>query len=277
MVRSFARDSRSRYSNRRPAQTKLKEETAYKWADPPAQAAHGGLRDGEEQEQYRSQAETLDDGVKAHLSKVYGTLAGTIGVAAGGATASMLVPGLMMSPLIPGLGSLVPLFWLYTTNPQKDSETKRGLLLGSFAFLSGMSIAPICYVAMKMNPMLIPTALGATTAMFGAMSVAALAAPPGAALRMGPPLFGGVLVLGGCGLASFFVDPSSALYPVLHSVNLYGGLGIFALYTAFDTQYIIHDYEHGNRDVVQGAVNLFINFKSMFVRILYMFMGSNND
>ena len=66
-------------------------------------------------------------------------------------------------------------------------------------------------------------------------------------------------------------------YPVLHSMHLYGGLGIFSLYVAYDTQQIIADYEEGNRDVMHGAVNLFINFKAMFTRFLYIFMGSSND
>lgn len=63
---------------------------------------------------------------------------------------------------------------------------------------------------------------------------------------------------------------------MLHSVSLYGGLGIFSLYVAFDTQQIIADYEQGNRDVVHGAVNLFINFKAMFVRFVLIFMGRDD-
>merc|ERR1712070_300949 len=116
--------------------------------------------------------------------------------------------------------------------------------------------------------MIIPMALGATTGMFGVMTVGALLAPKGAALRLGPPLFGGVICLLGVGIGSMFVDVSSPWYPVLHSFQLYGGLGIFSLYVAYDTAQIIDDYEHGNRDVVHGAVNLFINFKAMFTRFV---------
>eukprot|EP00656_Telonema_subtile_P036566 TRINITY_DN4058_c0_g1_i1.p1 TRINITY_DN4058_c0_g1~~TRINITY_DN4058_c0_g1_i1.p1 ORF type:complete len:226 (+),score=40.55 TRINITY_DN4058_c0_g1_i1:71-748(+) len=136
--RGFARDTRSRYAVKRPTQTKLKErEAPQQWADPPAQQHIGGLSREEEKQEYRSQAESLaNDGVRNHLAKVYGTLGGTIGVAAGGATASMVIPGMMMSPFIPGLLSLGPLIWLYSTDPYKDSETKRGALLLSLIHIS---------------------------------------------------------------------------------------------------------------------------------------------
>lgn len=239
---------------------------AQQWAQPPAQ---------EEEEERGRQMDSLDDnGVRTHLAKVYGTLGATIGVSAVGSVAS-ITTGMMVSPLIPGLASLVPLFWLYSTTPA-DSEMKRGLLLGSFALLSGMSTAPLVAMASSMNPMLVPMALGATTGMFGLMTAAAMVAPKGAMLRLGAPLFGGVVCLMGVGVAGFMVDPSSPWYPVLHSVSLYGGLGIFSLYVAYDTQQIIQDYEEGNRDVVHGAVNLFINFKAMFTRFLLIFMGNND-
>jgi len=278
-IRRFARraEEKSRYANRKPAQTKVKEREQEQWAQPPAQQAYGQLGRQEDEERGRQLNSLDDDGVRSHLAKVYATLGGTIGVSAFGSLGAMTIPGMMMSPLIPGLGSLVPLFLLYRTSPDTHSELYRGAMLGSFALLSGMATAPLIAMATSMNPMLVPMALGATTGMFGVMTLGAMVAPKGAALRMGPALFGGVVVLLGCGVGSMFVEPSSPWYPVLHSVQLYGGLGIFSLYVAYDTQQIIADYEEGNKDVMLGAVNLFINFKAMFSRFLMIFMGSNND
>merc|ERR1712086_825671 len=276
-ARRFARDTqRSRYANRKPAQTKVREREQEQWAQPPAQQAYGQLGRQEDEERGR-QMDSLDDsGVRSHLTKVYATLGGTIGVSAFGSLGAMTIPGMMMSPLIPGLASLVPLFWLFKTTPDTHSEPFRGALLGSFALLSGMSTAPLIAMATSMNPMLVPMALGATTGMFGIMTLGAMVAPKGAALRMGPALFGGMIVIFGCGIGGMFVEPSSPWYPVLHSMHLYGGLGIFSLYVAYDTQQIISDYEEGNRDVMHGAVNLFINFKAMFSRFLFIFMGSKD-
>ena len=143
----------------------------------------------------------------------------------------------------------------------------------SGAFLSGMGIAPIVGLASAVDPMIVPSALAATTGMFGAMSMGALAMPKGSTAFLGPPLFGGLLCLCGVGVASFFVEPTSPWYGVLHSVHLYGGLGIFSLYIAYDTQMMIQDYEEGNRDSVQAGLNMFINVKQVFTRFLLVFLN----
>merc|ERR1740117_2194099 len=143
-ARRFARDTqRSRYANRKPAQTKVREREQEQWAQPPAQQAYGQLGRQEDEERGR-QMDSLDDsGVRSHLTKVYATLGGTIGVSAFGSLGAMTIPGMMMSPLIPGLASLVPLFWLYRTTPDTHSEPFRGALLGSFALLSGATLLAI--------------------------------------------------------------------------------------------------------------------------------------
>jgi hypothetical protein len=53
------------------------------------------------------------------------------------------------------------------------------------------------------------------------MTALSLMAKPGATLRWGVPLAGGMLVLMGAGLASMFVPVTSAWYPLLHNVYLY--------------------------------------------------------
>ena len=68
------------------------------------------------------------------------------------------------------------------------------------------------------------------------MTGLAMFAKPGAALRYGVPLGGGLLVLMAVGIGGMFVPVTSAWYPLLHSAMLYGGLSIFTLYIAFDTQ-----------------------------------------
>lgn len=79
-------------------------------------------------------------------------------------------------------------------------------------------------------------ALAITTGLFGTMTALSLFARPGSMLRLGVPLGAGVLMLLACGIAGMFVPVTSAWYPLLHSVQLYGGLGLFTLYVAYDTQ-----------------------------------------
>ena len=57
-------------------------------------------------------------------------------------------------------------------------------------------------------------------------------------------------------------------YPLLHSINLYGGLALFTLYIAYDTQKMIDEYEMGIDDHIKHATDLFIDFKIVFTRIM---------
>ena len=91
------------------------------------------------------------------------------------------------------------------------------------------------------------------------------------------PLGGGLLVLMGAGVASMFVPVTSAWYPLLHSLNLYGGLVLFTAYIAYDTQKMIDEYEMGEDDHLKHAVDLFIDFKAIFMRVLSILMLRGDD
>jgi hypothetical protein len=115
-----------------------------------------------------------------------------------------------------------------------------------------------------------------------------------------------MLMLMGCGIASMFVPVTSAWcaalpahrsppagpmptahasspdnrfrrYPLLHNVYLYGGLGLFTLYIAYDTQKMIDEYNMGVDDHLKHAVDLFIDFKIVFTRVLQLLMLSRGD
>eukprot|EP00965_Chrysotila_dentata_P244444 6205979-Pleurochrysis_carterae.AAC.2 len=109
------------------------------------------------------------------------------------------------------------------------------------------------------------------------MTALSMMAKPGAALRLGVPLGAGVIVLLVAGVAGMFVPVTSAWYPLLHSISLYGGLALFTAYIAYDTQRMIDDYEMGEDDHLKHAVDLFINFKAIFTRVLFLLMGRSDD
>ena len=123
-------------------------------------------------------------------------------------------------------------------------------------------MAPLLKFALAVNPVVVPQALLITTAMFGTMTALSMMAKPGATLRWGVPLAGGMFMLMGCGIATMFVPVTSAWYPLLHNVYLYGGLGLFTLYIAYDTQKMIDEYEMGEDDHLKHALDLFIDFKA---------------
>ena len=133
------------------------------------------------------------------------------------------------------------------------------------------------WMALKVSPAIVPQALAITTGLFGAMTGLSLMAKPGSMLRLGVPLGGGLLMLMACGVGCMFVPVTSAWYPLLHNVYLYGGLGLFTLYIAYDTQKMIDEYHMGEDDHLKHAVDLFIDFKVIFTRILSILMLRGDD
>ena len=179
----------------------------------------------EREQQQGTQWDALTQGTVAHMRKVYGTLATGIGIAAGASLFTMATPLVAVHPLIPSLAAVVPLMGLYYTNKHTHSETMRVGLFAAFTGLSGVAMAPLLKFALAVSPMVVPQALLITTGLFGTMTALSMFAKPGATLRWGVPLAGGMVVLMMAGLGAMFVPVTSAWYPLLHSVQLYGGLG----------------------------------------------------
>jgi len=225
-----------------------------------------------------SQYEALTGGVQAHLQKVYATLTAGIGVAAGASMVSMAT-GLasMLPPIVPGLLAIAPMAYLIMgTNKYTHSSEFRTALFVAFTSLSGMAIAPLLKVFLAINPTAIPLALFSTAGLFGVMTVLSMVAPRGAMLNWGVPLGGGMIMLMLLGLGGMFVPATSAWAPLLHNISLYGGLGLFTLYIAYDTQVMVAEYEMGQDDHLRHAINLFINFQAIFTRLLMIF-GMRDD
>ncbi len=245
---------------------------------PPA-APHPGYIAGREREEERqeSQWEALTSGAVEHMRKVYGTMAIGLGIAAGASIFTMATPLVGVHPLIPGLASLVPLMGIMYTSKHTHSTALRSGLFAAFTGLSGMAVAPLIKMAMLISPVIVPQALLITTGLFGTMTALSLMAKPGAALRWGVPLGGGLLLLMATGIGAMFVPVTSAWYPLLHNVYLYGGLALFTAYIAYDTQKMIDEYQMGEDDHIKHAVDFFIDFKAVFVRVLSILMMSSGD
>ena len=130
---------------------------------------------------------------------------------------------------------------------------------------------------LKVSPVIVPQALVLTTGLFATMTALSMLAKPGQMLRLGVPLGAGMLVLLGAGVAGMFVPVTSAWYPLLHSVSMYGGLVLGTLYVTYDTQKMIDEYHMGEDDHLKHATDLFIDFKMIFTRILYLLGMSHGD
>ena len=217
---------------------------------------------GYEQEE-RSTLDAMDAGQAAYLRKVYMYTGSTIGVASIGAFGGMLFP---ISPIVPGLLSLVPLIGIMMTDPKK-SGLRLGML-GAFGFLSGMSAGPMIAMSLHMDPLILPMALLGSCGIMGGGTLASLFAKEGSLLKFGAPLAGLTFALLGLSIVGIFFP-----HPILFNLNLYGGLVLFTAFTAYDTHMVLEDYKQGNRDVLAHATNFFINFMAIFRRLLFIFMS----
>eukprot|EP00041_Stephanoeca_diplocostata_P034705 m.1197107 g.1197107 ORF g.1197107 m.1197107 type:complete len:379 (+) comp24565_c0_seq7:167-1303(+) len=218
----------------------------------------------------RSQLKTLEDKeTQRYVAKVFQTAGSTIGVATATSVASISL-GVMVTPWIPALASIVPLFMFYNTT-EATNPTYRKALVGTFTALSGFSLAPLLSYAVHVNPMLVPMALGGTTLIFLGASGAALLAPRASMLRFGTLLGGGAMVLMGAslfGIGQYAM--TGAVSPMLFSFTLYGGLGLMTCFVAYDTHNIIEEYKAGSRDYLRHSLDVFINFMGIFRRLLYI-------
>ena len=220
---------------------------------------------GYEQEE-RSTLDAMDAGQAAYLRKVYMYTGSTIGVASIGAFGGMLFP---ISPIVPGLLSLVPLIGIMMTDPKK-SGLRLGML-GAFGFLSGMSAGPMIAMSLHMDPLILPMALLGSCGIMGGATLASLFAKEGSLLKFGAPLAGLTFALLGLSIVGIFFP-----HPILFNLNLYGGLVLFTAFTAYDTHMVLEDYKQGNRDVLAHATNFFINFMAIFRRLLFIFMSRDD-
>jgi len=221
----------------------------------------------------KSQLKTLEDrATQKYVASVYKQAGSSIGVATAVSVGS-IATGLMVSPLIPIFAGMVPLYMFYQTSPATHSAAYRFGLVGTFAGLTGLSLAPLVATATSMNPMLIPMALGGTGLVFAGAAGAALLAPRASMLKFGTLLGGGSAVMFGAflfGSAQYMM--TGHVSPLLFQFQLYGGLGLITAWVAYDTHNMIEEYSEGIRDPLRHSMDIFVNFVGLFRRILMILM-----
>ena len=152
--------------------------------------------------------------------------------------------------------------------PYVVSSPSRKWWFNAFGVSEGLTIAPIICM---FPAAAIPAALG-TAGIVGGTAAAATLLPRGSTNWMGPPLFGCLLGMVGVGFANIFIGS-----PLLHSLDVYGGIGLFGLYTVYDTHQTIEDYEKGNLDHLNHSMNFTLNFINIFVRLIQIMGGKTSD
>ena len=153
-----------------------------------------------------------------------------------------------------------------------ENESYRIKLFHGFTVSKGMTLGPLLSAIAFIDPGLIVTALGGTALIFGCFTVAALFADRRSFLFLGGLLGSGIsLLMWMSFLNIFFHSPFASL------VQIYLGLVIFSGYVLFDTQVIIETAARGPIDHITAALNLFIDFIAIFVRILIILSQNSNS
>jgi len=199
------------------------------------------------------------DDVRAHLVLVYRILFLSLAFCGLGVAVHI---ALGIGGLFVFLLSLGLLFYLMC-DADKTAVAKRMAVLCAFTFLQGVCIGPLCRLAIAIDPTLLLTAFTGTSLIFVCFSISAMTAKRRSWMFLGGFLGSACMLMGLLGVANFFFH-SVALY----SFHLYGGLIIFSLFVIFDTQLILEKAAQGSRDVVGHSLELFMDFLSIFVRIL---------
>ena len=220
----------------------------------------------------------IDEGLRAHMSKVYGLM--SAGMAITGIVAYLvgtndaLLQAIFATPLkwVVMFAPLVVVFAFSAMINRMSVATAQAVFYG-FAALMGLSIS---YIFAIYTGISIATTFATTAVAFGALSLY------GYTTKKDLSGFGTFLMMGVIGLLvasviNIFLQSDAISF----AVSALGVL-IFAGLTAYDTQNIKNTYiqmaSQGNSDwmgksAIMGALNLYMDFLNMFMFLLH-FMGN---
>ncbi|CAH2073819.1 unnamed protein product, partial [Iphiclides podalirius] len=203
----------------------------------------------------------LEPPVRQHLKNVYGTLMMTCASASTGVLVDMYT-SFQAGFLSTIIGAGLMLMLIATPDNGKNTKLRLGYLLG-FGLSSGMGLGPLLQYVSVLEPSIIVTALLGTTLVFVCFSVAAMLAERGSWLFLGGTLMTLLTSMSLMTLANIFMQSH-----FLYQAHLYLGLMLMCGFVLFDTQLIIEKRRMGNKDFVQHALELFIDFIGLFRRLL---------
>jgi len=203
------------------------------------------------------QAQLRDHLVNVYLGLCVTLVAATVGVIAhlyanlGGIMSTLCIFGMM----------------IYLKMDQDKNYYKRLAILASIGFFQGCSIGPLMALALDVDPTIIVTAFLGTSVIFICFTISALKADRFQYLALGGVLSSGISFLFLLGIMNIFVQSE-----LMFNASLYLGLLIFCGYVLYDTQVIVEKFRRGDTDFAWHAVELFIDFVGIFVRIVILLL-----
>lgn len=195
-----------------------------------------------------------------HLLNVYTTLAAGVGAAAVACYASMAM-GWGMNFNSSLLFSLIGMGVIWYMRSLRTPKEKFPYFLG-FCGIQGASLSSLVSYSLYISPGAVLNALCATCIVFLCFSGFVLFSKNRSFYLWGGTLASVMSVLAWASFANIFFRSSWLL-----DLNIYVGLLAFVAYIVIDTERIISDAGY-SRDYVDHALQLFIDLKAVFSRIL---------
>jgi FtsH-binding integral membrane protein len=217
--------------------------------------------------------ESFASKVRSRIMSTFGYLSGSIVIT--GATAYILLSrgiGLTMAftnPIMYSIGTFVGIFACISATQAINGNTNpiaKHVMWSLSSALIGFSLIPLSALA---GPAIIKQASMITGCIVGSLSTAAMFSPNDYFLQLGPYLGVGFGIIIAASLGGIFFPQSSLLL----NISLYGGLGLFGLLTAHDSQRILHDAEVlPYYDPISEQMSLYLDTINIFVRIVQILM-----
>ncbi|XP_039602592.1 probable Bax inhibitor 1 [Polypterus senegalus] len=206
-----------------------------------------------------------------HLKNVYSSLTICMLVAGVGAYVHVFTR-LLQGGLLSFLGSIGMMIWLAMTPHSLETEKKRLAILCGFAFFTGVGLGPAMDFVISVNPSIIVTAFLGTSVIFACFTLSALYAQRRSYLFLGGTLMSGLSIL--LLLSMFNMFYGSVM---LFKAHMYLGLLVMCGFVLFDTQLIIEKAEMGDKDYIWHCVDLFLDFITIFRKLMMILATNEKD
>lgn len=203
--------------------------------------------------------------VQTHLHKVYTTLTSMLVLSAAGVSMAHVVS---LGTWLPAIGFMACVFLLMTLQPIAKNLNKRYGLLAGCALCQGATLGPLVNAVLDTHPGVLAAAFVGTSAVFACFSLAALMSRKRSWLYLGGTLSSALSTFMVLRLGSYFLGGRAFVL----QAELYGGLLVFVGYVLFDTQMIVEKAELGDTDHIKHALDLFVDFVAIFVRLLVIML-----
>jgi len=203
--------------------------------------------------------------VRNRMMKTYGYVSAGLGITALSAVTLFsrgYAARLAMYPIAGALGCMaltIGCMIAVQSIPQENVVPKH-LAWGGFNCAMGFALCPM----VALGGVVLQQAAVVTGVIVGSLSAVAAVAPDGQFLSWGPYLGCGLGVMVAASIGSMFF-PGSAM---LHNVVLYGGLGLFGMYTCYDTQKMLYHAElDSDYDPINRGIGLYMDTINIFIRV----------